>query len=99
VRKSQREYFLKSKYGLTIAAWEALFEGQGRACAICCSKSARGKAGVGWCTDHDHETGEVRGIICQPCNLLVGWIEKSACPEEIAVRVMKYLNQARLRKV
>lgn len=58
-----------SRYGLTVATWEALFDAQGRACAICRSINAST-----WHTDHDAAIGlhAVRGILCQRCNMGVG---------------------------
>lgn len=41
-----------------------LADAQGDWCAIC---HARG----GLVIDHDHETGEVRGLLCQACNALL----------------------------
>lgn len=76
-RDCDRDYQMKYKYGVTRAEWDALFEAQGSACAICSSDSPRGR---GWATDHDHaccpgkrSCGKcIRGILCSPCNVGLG---------------------------
>ena len=59
---------LVKTYGITVGEWEDLFDAQGRSCAICKDGDIKGH----WCTDHDHNTGKVRGILCQGCNTLIG---------------------------
>lgn len=70
-----RSMHLKAKFGLTLVEWEALFESQGRCCAACGSEDPgfKGKRN-NWVTDHDHATGEMRGIICGRCNIVLGWL-------------------------
>lgn len=53
-------------FSLTIDNWELIFEFQGRACAIC------KKPKKIYHTDHDHDTGMVRGILCSQCNRALG---------------------------
>lgn len=65
---------LKYKYGITLQEWGALFEAQGRRCAICDVNTPTGKS---WHTDHDHKTGQVRGILCTTCNLGLGAFQDS----------------------
>ena len=65
---------LKKKYGLTPETWDELLEQQGNRCAICGEAKPRG----GWHTDHCHETGIVRGILCSPCNRGIGYLKDSA---------------------
>ena len=48
-----------------------LLEDQGGVCAICRSSDTRSK-GRRFHIDHDHETGEVRGLLCGPCNTGIG---------------------------
>jgi hypothetical protein len=60
----------KNKYGISVEHRDALFKAQGFVCAICASPSPNTKSG--WHTDHDHQTGRVRGVLCHHCNLLLG---------------------------
>lgn len=60
-------------------AWEGMFDRQGRACAICRTADAV------WHTDHDHDLGHVRGILCANCNLKLGHFEKWFQPNREAV--------------
>ncbi len=64
---------LKNRYGLTAEEYEAILESQGGGCAIC--EKTPEEAGKRLSVDHDHETGDVRGLLCQSCNLALGMIE------------------------
>ena len=81
-----REWHLKKRYGLTLEAFESMLNGQGRRCIICGSDQW-GKLGP--CVDHDHETGDIRGILCCRCNLVAGIIEKNSY---LVKRFVKYLG-------
>ncbi len=67
-KKYAREHYLKKTYGMTPEQWDEMFESQGHSCAICRSD----QTSFSWCVDHDHEAGEVRGILCHGCNVLIG---------------------------
>lgn len=59
------------KYGIDEHGVDAILDRQGGVCAICDSPEAGGR----WATfavDHDHATGELRGLLCQPCNVGIG---------------------------
>lgn len=64
-----RDKRLTDAYGIGTKEWDGLFEHQGRRCAIC-GVAHSGKQN--WRTDHDHKTGEVRGILCNLCNTMLG---------------------------
>lgn len=63
------------RYGLKPGEYEEMLSIQNYTCGICRSDkaglNARGKPGR-FHIDHNHETGEVRGLLCSPCNKGLG---------------------------
>lgn len=53
-------------------------------CAIC-SEIPSGLL----CVDHNHETGEVRALLCRPCNLGIGNLKDSADRVEKALAYLR----------
>jgi hypothetical protein len=75
-------------YGIEPDEWTAIFEAQGRCCALCKADVPGSKRG--WNTDHDYKTGRVRGILCLRCNIALGFYEKLIQPH--FDRVQAYLG-------
>lgn len=61
----KRAQHRKTKYGLTESAFKALSEQQGTECAICHKSRPL-------VVDHNHKTGDVRGLLCNNCNRAIG---------------------------
>jgi len=55
---------IEKTYGLTSEQYDALLERQGGRCAICRARPKSKRLAV----DHDHQTEEVRGLLCSRCN-------------------------------
>ncbi len=53
--------------------YNKLFEQQQGKCAICGKHQTLLKAILN--ADHDHKTGEVRGLLCIKCNVKMGWYD------------------------
>ncbi len=78
---------LKCRYKITIVDFEALQIQQNNKCAICrCDPPTSNKKRL----SVDHETGQVRGLLCTACNSRLGWFETH---REI---IEKYLNALNL---
>lgn len=67
-----RENWLKGKYGLDQAVFNSMSAAQGGKCFICV-ETPKGPL----CVDHDHETGQVRKLLCTHCNIFIGYLEKN----------------------
>ena len=64
---------LKYRYGITYADYCNRLVLQNNKCLIC--KTELDEATLGSkspCVDHNHSTGEVRGILCRNCNTAIG---------------------------
>ncbi|MBW7970952.1 endonuclease VII domain-containing protein [Bradyrhizobium sp. BR 10289] len=66
-----RKRDLKKLYGLSLDDFQRLLSAQDFKCAICSADTPR-RAGSDWAVDHCHSTGRVRGILCHPCNTMLG---------------------------
>jgi hypothetical protein len=62
-------YDQKKKFGIGIAEYDAMFSEQNGGCAIC--GKPRDKH-FRLAVDHDHATGEIRGLLCADCNRGLG---------------------------
>ena len=62
------EHF-ERRYGVTMAQWDTLLNGQDNRCAICGTDDwgPRGPQ-----LDHNHDSGKARGLLCSHCNLGLG---------------------------
>jgi hypothetical protein len=93
--RDQKKYLVRSrKYGLqrackaagiTVAQYEDALGMQGGVCAICQGPPV-GKNRLS--IDHDHQTGVFRGLLCDPCNRMLGYAKDSV---ETLENGVKYL--------
>lgn len=67
-RKKRRAAHLLKSYGISVEEFNRRLEAQGGMCAICRNKIAEPRVAV----DHDHQTKEVRGLLCKKCNMALG---------------------------
>jgi hypothetical protein len=74
-------------YGLTPESFDLRFASQGNRCACCHSSTPRGNKT--WCVDHDHMSGEVRGIICGLCNTGIGHLGDTLADVESAENYLR----------
>src|SRR3989304_10223484 len=64
--KSRRNTHLKRKFGITLDQYESILISQNNCCAVC----HKDRSGVdrAFAVDHNHDTNEIRGLLCFYCN-------------------------------
>lgn len=58
---------------MTLEQYDQMFEKQNGTCLLC-NKIEIGKR---LAVDHDHETGKIRGLLCQRCNCVLGLADEN----------------------
>lgn len=81
---AKRESDLKKKYGMSLQDYEDMVSEQDSTCLIC--EEHVGKLLV----DHCHESGEVRGLLCSPCNTGIGHLREDV---KILEKAIEYLRR------
>ena len=71
-RKIWNRNSMMTRYGITEEYYKKLREEQKQKCAMCNTKFEEKTVHI----DHSHQTGKIRGILCVPCNMGLGFIEK-----------------------
>jgi hypothetical protein len=74
-------------YGLSVDDYNVLMENQNNCCAICKKTCITGRA---LAIDHDHNTNNVRGLLCNKCNQGLGFFDDSI---DLLQCAMLYLKQ------
>ncbi|WP_197674634.1 endonuclease VII domain-containing protein [Agrococcus jejuensis] len=83
-----RDLQLRRRYGISIERYRQMMTNQDGRCNAC------GLEWEGWeqrfSVDHDHATGNVRALLCQPCNLALGHVQDD--PERLQL-LIDYLRR------
>jgi len=78
---------LKAIYGITFEQFTFMLQLQNGVCAICKQPESRNQR---LSVDHDHETGQVRGLLCFACNAGIGFLQDSS---EVLEKAKQYLKE------
>ena len=86
------ERHLLAKYGITAEDYNYMLEQQRGGCAICFQSNTSGRR---LAVDHNHDTGEVRGLLCGRCNIGLGQFGDNVDNLEAAIDYLNYTSNYR----
>lgn len=92
-KEDLRQRYYEKSYGITEQEYNRLVEFQQNGCAICklpCKTHDR------LSVDHDHDTGQVRGLLCQKCNTAIAMLNEN---EDLFWNVLEYFKKHKWDKV
>lgn len=86
VKQAERASHLRRKYGLSPADYRRMLVSQGGVCAICRQPPP---SETSLHVDHDHETNEIRGLLCFRCNNALGDFDDSVARLDSAASYLR----------
>ncbi|MFI9235766.1 endonuclease VII domain-containing protein [Streptomyces sp. NPDC053079] len=90
----RQRWNLQNTYGITLDKYNAMLSSQGGVCAICeqDEPNTHGRTGrkFSLSVDHCHDTGRVRGLLCQKCNRAVGLLNDNV---DLLRKAIDYLER------
>lgn len=69
-RLRTQKYRLKREYGMTLEAYNQMFQKQNGKCALCFIHQSELDRALS--VDHNHSTKAIRGLLCHTCNRAIG---------------------------
>lgn len=78
---------LMKNYGLSIREYQKIYDTQEGCCDCCGIHESQFKRNLH--VDHDHVTGQVRGLLCTRCNPGLGYFQDSIEKLEMAIAYLK----------
>lgn len=83
-KRCQKDHKLRKTYGITVSEYERMSADQDAACCIC------GETEALLVVDHDHDTGDIRGLLCRACNRGIGMLSDDP---KLLTRATAYLSE------
>ena len=87
--ESSRRAHLKRMYNITLEEYNEMLEKQDHKCMICGKTEMNYKNKV-LCVDHNHDTGQIRGLLCGLCNSGIGKFREDPQLLENTIKYLKY---------
>ncbi len=91
-KATTRNWHLQSTYGISLEQYNELLDAQGGGCAICGlaeTNMTRSTTANPLSVDHCHESGAVRGLLCNLCNTALGKFKDDTALLEAAVDYLR----------
>ena len=94
-KEVQRKSGFKSDYNITLEQYDKMFEDQNGVCMICGDINKNGRR---LCVDHNHKTGKVRALLCDHCNILLGFAKENVTILHSMVNYLGDINETQTTK-
>jgi hypothetical protein len=89
VKAQNKNYWLKSSYGISLDEFNVKLKNQHHKCAICeCDETEAYSQKL--FVDHCHTTKKIRGLLCHACNIAIGNFKDST---ENLKKAIAYLEE------